>query len=108
MTATSTPPGGLPVTSGAQFDGPRTGQQSLLRALLARPGFLVCVGMLAAFSAAFKVLTVSKGIQFRLLPLPLRAPLDQLDAKLLYPFEVAYNPPPIKTEVLDTLGTTEY
>ncbi len=71
-----------------------------------KPGFLMCLALLAVFATAFQVLT--KNMQFRKLPLPLKKPLDQLDVKQLAPYQLEYRSPPIKSEVLDELGTNEY
>lgn len=85
----------------------RVSQRPSFLANLARNrGFIACVALLSVLTLGFQVLT--RKIQVRKLEVPLKRQLDQLDRNALTPFELVRPYDPIKSEMLDALGTKEY
>jgi hypothetical protein len=78
-----------------------------LACILGNRGFLACAGLLIVFSVVFQAVATYRNVQFAKLPMPLKKPLDQLDQRLLAPYQLI-TPYIIKPEMLDTLGTKEY
>jgi hypothetical protein len=73
-----------------------------------RPAFIVCL-MLLALSAATKSIVIKiLGVQLTKLPIELKKPLDQMDAKKLAPYELQNKQKIANQDILESLGTEKY
>lgn len=70
--------------------------------------FLICVGVLAFSAIGMRAAIAWAGIQLTKYPLPLRKSLDDLDAKLLAPYQVRQRAKIDNLDILESLGTRDY
>lgn len=82
------------------------GRAGFMQELIRNRGFVACIVLLGILTASFKVL--ARNTQFRPKAVPMKAPFDALKRSSLFPYELVHPYPPIKGEVLDSLGTNEY
>ena len=73
-----------------------------------QPAFVVCATLLAVSAATKSVVIQTLGIQLTKLPIPLKKPLDQMDAKKLTPYEVQDKQTITNRDILESLGTEQY
>jgi len=72
------------------------------------PAFLVCAVVLALCGVGLSAVVGGLGAYLKKEPMPLRRPLDQMDESALAPFRVVSRPRIEDTDVLKSLGTTDY
>lgn len=75
---------------------------------LLNPAFVACAVILALFAATKTVVIHALGVHLTKLPIPLKKPLEQLDAKKLEPYIVRSREKIANQDVVESLGTEEY
>jgi hypothetical protein len=73
-----------------------------------QPAFVVCVIVLAVSAATKSVVIQALGVQLVKLPIELKKPLDQMDAKKLAPYEVREKQTIANRDIIESLGTEKY
>jgi hypothetical protein len=76
-----------------------------LQEILQNRGFIACLVLLSLCVLGFRSYT--SGMTFVKLPVPLKAPLGELDKNKLYPYKLLHVQE-LKAEMLDALGATDY
>jgi len=72
---------------------------------LLNPAFVACAVILGLFAATKTVVIHALGVHLTKLPIPLKKPLEQLDAKKLEPYIVRSRERIANQDVVESLGT---
>jgi len=72
------------------------------------PAFVICVAVLGLAAAGMSVATKQLGLYLRKSPLPLKKPLDGMDAARLAPYRVVARERIENPEIVESLGTEDY
>lgn len=73
-----------------------------------QPAFIICAAVLAVSAAGMSVATKRLGLYLKKEPLPLKKPLDAMDAERLAPYRVTAREKIENEEILKSLGTEDY
>ena len=73
-----------------------------------QPAFVICLTVLLTAAATKTTLIKTLGVQLTKLPIPLKKPLDQMDATRLEPYLVLKKNTIKDRDVIESLGTEEY
>jgi len=77
-------------------------------AVYLQPAFIICAAVLALAAGGMSVATKKLGLYLKKEPLPLKKPLDELDAGKLAPYRVVARQKIENAEVLASLETEDY
>ncbi|MBN1361609.1 MAG: hypothetical protein JW993_13505 [Sedimentisphaerales bacterium] len=73
-----------------------------------QPAFVICVAVLTMAVASMSIATRTLGVYLEKEPLPLQKSFDLLDESALAPYRVVSKQTIDNTEVIESLGTTDY